>query len=252
MPKYFNRGFEIEDRIIAAINGKKLQELNNNLKFNIKRMFMDIDEQLPFYAEKCEPFGKPDIKITHNDEVHYVSVKSGRSIEFHAENVFKFVEFLKEHDIGEKTINALLHFHFGDGTTDGTGEKRMDYYDTMSMFKEEIQKANFALNRDKEIILETLDRVIFQGNNKNIPAADFIYMGDDNMGVLCSRGQIRKHVMRKSFTFYQTPHIGPMVVRPYARYANGDGKYPEKRFIICFDWTNLEKDFGYISERYDD
>ena len=252
MAKYFNRGFEIEDRIIAAIDGKTLQELKNNLRFSIKRMFNNIDEQKPFFAKKCEPFGKPDIEISHNGEKHYVSVKSGRSKEFHSENIQKFVGFLKEHDIGEKTIGALLHFHFGDGTTDGTGEKRMDYYDTMTAYKSEIEAANSSLNRDKQLILDMLDRVIFQGNYTELPAAEFIYKGDDEMGVLCSRNQIRKHVMRKSFTFYRTPHIGPMVVRPYARYATGDGKYPEKRFIICFDWLDLDSDMEYISERYND
>lgn len=252
MPKYFNRGFEIEDRMIAAINGKKLQDLNNNLKFTIKRMFTNIDEQKPFFAKKCEPFGKPDIEISHNDETHYVSIKSGRSKEFHSENVTKFVGFLKEHDIGEKTINAILHYHFGDGTTDGSREKRMDYYDAMSTFKAEIEAANISLNKNKGLILDMLDRVIFQGNYTDLPAADFVYKGDDEMGVLCSRNQIRKHAMRKSFTFYKTPHIGPMLIRPYARYVNGNGKYPEKRFIICFDWAELDRDMDYISERYGD
>lgn len=253
MFKTNNRGLQKEDHIINAIDGKKFNEIGNNLKFALKRIFFDcIDENGIFKAEKADPRGKPDIIIKHNGETHYLSVKSGAAKELHREDVFKFVDFLKEYQMDEDAINPILLFHFGDGTTDGTGQKRMDYSDTIHEYKNEIQESNRLLSQNKSLLEDFLERVMFQGNYKDLPGAEYIYFGDENYGTLCSKKQILTHVKRKYFGWYQSPHIGPVLMRPYARYINGDGKYPEKRSLICFEWVGLEKDMRYISERYDD
>lgn len=248
-----NPGFQKEDRIINAIDGKKFNEIGNNLKFALKRIFFNsINEEMPFFAEKADPRGKPDIILKHNGETHFISIKSGAAKEFHREDVFKFVGFLKECKMDENAINPILYFQFGDGTTDGTGEKRMDYSDTFHEYKDKISESNKILNSDKSFLEKFLERVIFKGNYVDLPAAEFVYFGDENYGTLCSKRQLLTYVKNKYFGWYQNPHIGPILMRPYARYVNGNGMHPEKRSIICFEWVGLEKDMRYISERYDD
>lgn len=253
MYKTNNRGLQKEERIIQAIDGKTFNEIGKNLRFALKRIFFDhIDENSPFLAEKADSRGKPDILIKHNGEMHYISVKSGTAKEFHKEDVFKFASFLEEHRVGKEAINAILHFQFGDGTLDGTGEKRLDYSDTFHTYKLEIEWANKVLNSDKKLLEDFMERTMFKGNYPELPAAEFVYFGDDEYGTLCSKKQFVTYAMRKYFGWYQNPHIGPITMRPYARYIMGNERYPEKRFYICFEWVGLEQDMRYISERFDD
>ena len=94
-------------------------------------------------------------------------------------------------------------------------------------------------------------RCLFKGTQEKNIEADFIYHGDVNYGVVCSKDQIFKHVDRRSWDYMDNLHIGPIQFRPHARYTNTEIKREEKRWKVDFWWARLPADLDYIAERYD-
>lgn len=251
MPQ-INSGLRNENEIINAFNGKGFRDLGNNLKVLAQHLFPDFDEESLFTAVKSDPRGKPDMTLTYKGQTRYVSLKGGADEQIHAEELSKFLAFLSGYGITEKTLNTLRLFQYGDGTLDGTGTKRLGYEELLPVISPKIKAANYELNLDKGMLLDLADRLLFQGNYKDLPPADAIYHGNIDYGASVSRTQIRKHLSRRSFSYYNSPHIGPFHPRPYARYLDFSDPYPEKRNIVNFKWIRFYADICYISGRYDD
>lgn len=250
--KQINKGLQSETTFINAFNGKTYPQLGNNLKVVARHLYSDVDDTSVFSAVKSDPRGKPDMTITYKEETHYVSLKSGADEIVHAEDIVKFLSFLNDHGVSQRTQDTLRLFQYGDGTLDGTGAKRLGYEELMPILAPKIREANIELECDKALLLDLADRLVFQGNYHDLPAADLIYHGTVDYGVSASITQIKKHLTRRSFSFYNSPHIGPFHPRPYARYLDFSDPYPEKRNIMNFKWMRLYSDIAYIGERYDD
>lgn len=246
-----NSGLVNEDELIKAIDGKRFDELGKNLQFNLKALFDGIDNDV-FHAEKTDPAGKPDIKLTYHGLEHFMSVKSGAAEHIHSEEIKKFILAIREKGISTKTQKTILKFQFGDGTLDGTGKIRMDYEHLYYKLKDEIALANIELNQNKDFVVDMILKFIFFGNNKNLQPADCIYFGEPDYGVLATPKQITKHLQRKSYSYLNNLHIGPVLFAPRARYVNFIERSPEQRYWVSFRWVQMERDLNYISRRYDD
>lgn len=79
----------------------------------------------PIYARKTAKGIKPDIIITINNFSKYVSIKKGSGNSVHQEPLSLFSQFLSNNHVSPEIINALKHFHYGDGTDNGTGRTRI-------------------------------------------------------------------------------------------------------------------------------
>lgn len=246
-----HKGIRNEQALIKAINGRTYDELSNNMKCLVDSIYEDIDPHSRFYAEKCDPRGKPDIMITLDSEVHFISVKTGQAEQVHMEDIKKFVLFLRERGISADTQKTILYFQYGDGTLDGTGAVRWSYEELLPRMSKLIEKANEELNKDKELVFAAMDRFVFKGNYKELPEADYIYHGSVNMGVICSKTQIIKHLKRRDFMYMKNLHIGPIQFRPYARFTDFKETHTEKRLVVAFKWVGMQADLDYITERYD-
>lgn len=245
-----NSGLQNEQDLISALDGKTYSMLGGNLRHAMKAVFPDFDETSLFTAEKSDPRGKPDIKISYRGTVHYVSVKSGADEQIHAEEIKKFMRFLSDNGMSEKSQETFLLFQYGDGTTDGTGKTRYNYEQLLPMLSDRVAEANEELNSDKDFLLRVADRLLWKGNFLELPGADYIYHGTPDFGIICSKRQVSTHLKRKNFSFYHSLHFGPILPRPYVRYIDFAGQYPEKRNIVCFKWVRLVSDIHYIGERY--
>lgn len=246
----YNKGNQNEEDLIKAIGGKEFEEFGNNLKNMLRIMFEDIDDSV-FTAEPCDPAGKPDIKVTYHGVSKYVSVKSGGAIQIHAEKIRHFILFLRSKGISKATQRTILLYQYGDGSMDGTGKDRLTYEEIIPKMRDEVNAANLELNKDKDFIAEFVHHIIFEGNSTSLPKADYIYFGTPEYGLLCSANQIDKHVRRKCYTYIKSPHIGPVIFGPRARYVNYNSVSEEQRDWVGFKWCRLEADMSYISDRYD-
>lgn len=247
---YNNNGTLAEQEFIKALDMQKFSDLNNNLKNFISIIFPQIDDSEVLHAEHCNPLGKPDIKVTFKGESHFVSLKSGTAEHVHNEQLTKFLKKIEMFHVPSFVMDTLKRFHYGDGTLDGTGDVRMSYEELFPTMISDIRVANDYLNESNDNIVNFVDTIVFKGNDESLPAADFLYHGNVNYGIMCSRKQVLKHLKRKNYDFMRNLHIGPIQFHPYARYVAGDGAHPFKRELVNFKWVNLIPDIDYIFNHY--
>lgn len=243
-------GLVVEKNIARSLNEKTYGNLSNNLKHLVKKLFPDVLDEDVITSDSYEDIFKADIYIECCGITKNVSIKTGRSEIVHNEILDKFCSYLKENGITDKTIETIRLFHYGDTTTDGTGKRRMNYNEIMTMYKERIAEANYELNTDREFVKNTVNRLVFDGASNEYTKADAIYVGDLEFGVIASKTQVEKHIKRKYYSYYNNLHIGPILLRPDCRYVDTEIRDERKRNRIVAYWPSLRSDVEYIANRY--
>ena len=240
-----NSGLTIERRIAKSYNEKYFKELNPFQKEILLKMYPQIQEK---DLIKCKGYyfskAKPDIQFIVNDEIKYVSIKSGRSDGMHIEEIKTFILFLRSLGVSIKTQKILLLYHYGDGTLNGTGKTRMLHNEIAFKYKELIEYATEEL-KTPEIIIPCLNRFMFTGTNLKRKSVDFIYFGDETYGILCSKNDLTNFVISRNYSHLKTMHIGPMTIQPYLRDVNRVSEHEYKRDMVQIKWhyllTDLQK-----------
>ena len=246
-----NIGIQNEENFVKAINNKTYDELSKHLQYFLHFLFPVIDTSKKFHCSMTTNYIKPDICISLESEMQYVSLKYGQSDVFHNENILTFIEFLRKNDISEESIKTYLLFHYGDGTTDGTGKNRYTAVELRFHYREELQKLNEELNKNKEFVKKFVDRAMFQGVNSLANRADYIYHGDPDYGIFLSRYQLLNRIETKNFSFMtECVHIGPLVLRPHARYSNKTVRNDQSRHIVEASYPKIVQAIMYIFPRY--
>ena len=249
MPTNLGNFKEVE--VIQSLNGKKVKELSNNLRNLMTPLYGFLDEEEIVQCYKIEDFIKPDFVTVYKGEKKYISMKSGRAESVHQESISNFIAFLRSQDISQRTLETILLYQYGDGTIDGTGKQRYEYNKLRLKLDARIQDANRELNRNKEFIMKVIERCMFVGTLANAIPIDCIYFGDYRYGVVATTNQIEKHIYRKNWNWMNNLHIGPLQLRPHARYVGKEIKNPESREKVECYWANFASDIDFISERYD-
>ncbi len=240
-----------EDEFVFALNNKRAGDLSHNLKHVLREMFGLFSEDEIVKCGLVDKFQKPDFYIEFHGIRKYVSLKSGRANVVAQEGLKQFLEYLRNWNLSVEGQKTLLLYHFGDGTMDGSGKKRLEYMDIMRILRSKIKSLNEEFNNNKEFVKDIIYRCLFKGTQEGNIEADYIYHGDINYGVVCSKEQIFKHIDRRDWAFMDNLHIGPIQFRPHARYSDKEIKNEESRWKIDFWWANLAADLDYIAERYD-
>ena len=246
-----NQGKLKEREVVDHLNSKRVSELPNNLRSFMRNLYGSLDEEEIITCEWIDDSIKPDFVITYKGIKKYISMKSGRAESVHQEKIKTFILFLREHGISKETQKTILLYHYGDGTLDGSGKERYDYNRLRVILNDRIERANQELNASKDFVWETISRCVLLGILENAIPIDGIYFGDYRFGVLATTAQIKKHMERKDWDWMQNLHIGPLQIRPHARYIGKEIKHPEAREKVECYWANLASDIDYISSRYD-
>src|SRR5574344_2713427 len=101
-------------------------------------------------------------------------------------------------------------------------------------------------------MIEIVMRCLFKGADENNIEADYMYDGNENYGVAVSQSQVLQYLRKKSFSYMENPHIGPLQYRPHARYVKKAIYNERRRQKIILHWANLSKDLEYIYDRFVD
>lgn len=245
-----NHGRLREDEMIIQLHGKQVKQLNQNLHYLLEELFGVVDDNEYLSCEPTEDHSKADFLITYKGITKGVSMKSASSLSMHNEPISSFVEFLRSLDISEQTITTLLQYQYGDGTVDGTGKSRMSIEELKYELADDIKDANYELNYSRERVAKIIDRLVFKGANPDLPAADCVYHGDFRYGTVITRTQVMKYLLSRSFHQYDNLHIGPLFIRPHARYIGVEIKNEVYRHRVDFNWVRLLSDMEYISKKY--
>lgn len=246
-----NTGNLKEMEIVNHLNNKKIKDLSNNLRSLVQALYGPLEENKKVKCELVEGFIKPDFVITYNGEKKYVSMKTGRAEVVHQENIKSFILFLRSLGVSAETQKTILFYQYGDGTLDGSGEQRFNYNRLRVLLEDRIDRANHELNNDIEIIRKVIDRCIITGTLENAIPIDGLYFGDVNYGEIMTVKQLKRHIDKKDWLWMKNLHIGPIQIRPHARYIGKEIKNPEAREKVECYWANLSADVSFISGRYD-
>lgn len=237
-------GFENEDELIEYLNSKKIKDLNSNMKDFIFFIFGNIDEENIIQATSGKSGQKPDMIITINNVIKRISIKKGTGNLVHQEKVDVFVEFLESINISNETINKLLKFHWGDGTSDGTGSQRISSSDYKQQFPEEIEMINKEFNKEKNI-KEFIYRFIMQGKSDDYDIVDALYYGNVNEGHWASKDEIIEYVVNNIFNL-NSIHFGPLTYQIWNRCLNFNPNTENRRRVMQVKWGSLLNDLLII------
>ena len=175
-----NNGLIIERNFKSVYNGKLFENLNDFQKKFILELFPNISKKDFIICKKYnKEFAKPDITISCNKLEKFISIKSGSSDGMHIKDIKSFILFLRNLGVSTETQKILLLYHYGDGTLDGTGKKRMLHNEIVFKYRNLIEFANKEL-ADTRIVLECLKRFVLQGTSEFMRQIDYIYYGDEN------------------------------------------------------------------------
>lgn len=247
---YNNYGLQNEVELENAINGKRFSELNENLQRMVTQLFGHLNDSDVLACRRTDNYIKPDIVVSCRGKDCYISVKCNHSKFMHTESIKSFVMFLRSLGISEETQKTLLLFQYGDGTMNGTGEIRMNRNQVYDWLAERITNANRELNNRLDFIEKVVNRVVFQGVDLVADSADYIYDGTVDYGIIVSKRQVRSYLKRGDWHFYDNIHIGPIMMRPHARYANRAIVSDERRNHIMCSWANFDQEMQFIAKHF--
>lgn len=248
-----NKGYFREDEMIHFLNNQKVSNLNKSQHELLRVLFGVVEPDEIIKCDYAIEYTKPDFVITYKEKNKYVSMKSGKSEVLHSEMISTLIPFLRSIGVSENTLRTILLYHFGDGTVNGTGKERYSIEKLNFWLADRIKQANKELNSNEEIINKFVDRIIFQGVKNDVPAADCIYHGNFEYGIAVNKKQILKYIKKKYVTwaFYDRLHIGPLFLRPHARYIGKEIKNEIRHMKMDVYWPKLSADLAYIDEHFD-
>lgn len=170
----------------------------------------------------------------------YISIKKGVKNSVHAEPISTFVNFLKECGMDYELVKKVLLYQYGDGTMNGTGEKRISSQEYYMKHSDDIEKINSFFNSDY-FITRAVNRFIIYGNNSDIPIDAIIYgVVDDYIWI--TREEIINIHLKHKYVSKTGLSIGGMFYQPMNRCLNYNMKYEKERHCIQLKWYHLSDD----------
>ena len=231
-------GFENEDRIIEALNGKIFESLTANLQELIKSSFLNYNGVI--VAVKQAGQNKSDLKITIGNESHTYSVKKGSGNSVHQEPIEQFIHFLElNYTISKDLENDIRFFIWGDGTFDGKGKKedRLDQNQLKKLHEPLLQRINIFFENIKDDLIQ---RFVFDGANTSIHSAEFIYFGTEKKGI-CIPAKNAFNLISKNKSTRAAISVGVLSFQAWNRAIKKDSKSEHKRGQIQLKLGSLER-----------
>ena len=238
-----NNGLKNETRFVEAINGKTFDELSPALRDLLTHANM-IERDVPYIANLCNRYSKPDITIWAGSRPLHLSIKSGTSDSIHFENVKSLVLFLRKIGISAETQKTFLLYYYGDGTMDGSGKRKMSFGETLSWLRARIEEANREIN-DPAFRNALLDRFLLKGREGRVIRADYLVYGTPESFIFVSREDLEKTFPFLLHKKGRGLRFGPMTFQPYLRKSYWS-KARKDNDHYQVKWHGMVFDFEYI------
>jgi hypothetical protein len=236
-------GFKNEDKIKDALNNKKFDELNSNLKDFIKFICPSVEKKDKLKCEKIAGNSKCDLQIIVKGKSYRVSVKKGAGNSVHQEPVETFIKYLKkELKANDDLCDDIRFFIWGDGTIDGTGKKedRLSSNEINKKYPRKVNNIKNFFEKNKEKLIE---RFLLTGVYQD--KINYIYYGDETSGLWASKEEFLNIILDTNSNKRAIVPIGKLSFQAWNRAIKGN-KSENKRGVIQLKWASLKKDLEYI------
>lgn len=237
-------GFKNENNLIFSLNGKKVKDLNDNLKNFMNFLFMNLNSNDTILVSAGNTGQKPDMIVNVNNNIKRISIKIGNGNSVHQENIDLFMRYLSSIGISKETQLELLKYHWADGTINGTGKNRISGSEYKKINKNKINLINKEINQHN-FLIQFVNRFLFQGKSSEYKTADAIYYGNSELGHWASKDEILKYILSNSFVS-KSIHFGPLNYQVWNRCLNFNPKTEARRNIMQIKWSSLLQDIIYI------
>lgn len=231
---------ENELSFVRYLHGKRVWELNPMFRSFIDDIFSFPNENLQIKCMKNRYKQKADIFIKIGTVFRGVSIKKGIKNSVHVERISDFIHFLIENKVSRDIVVSYLQYQYADGTTNGTGKKRL----SIEMYKQDhqvcIDKINEALNQE-DILNKAISRFVVRGRNSHYDISAILY-GEIDDFLWITKEDIQKLIFSKKNEYSSAVHFGPLTCQPKNRCLNYNPKYEKDRFLVQIKWYNLLDD----------
>ena len=223
-----NKGLENELEIVEVLDCKFYSQLSEFWQRRIKQLYRDVKDDDRIECYKCVYNQKADISIRIDYKKWNISIKSGYFVSVHSERISSFSGFLRSLGIEEDHIETLKLYHYGDGTTDGTGEERKPVNILKDELKERIIAFNEAVNK-KEILARIVLRFLCIGTPYQRSYVTHIYYGTKDYGEMIDAKTMIDYICSGYPSTTTAIHFGPFIY------------CPAYRGLVDFDRDNVKR-----------
>ena len=230
-------GYENEYEFVQYLNGKRIKELNPLFRELIDELFPMEGEDTVIKSWRNHNKQKTDVFIKVNSIMKGISIKKGKKNSFHVERISDFINFLIENKIDKEIVIEYLKYHYADGSTNGTGSRRLSVEEYKKVNQSKIDKINIAMNYEN-ILRNAIYRFVIKGKNSNYEI-DALICGEVNDFTWITKEDIIQIALSKKDNYSTAVHFGPMTIQPKNRCLNYNPKYEKDRYCIQVKWYNL-------------
>ena len=230
-------GLANEREFCRYLNRKKVKEVHPIFQDLLEALYGKLTGEEVIVTSVNYAKQKSDIYIRINNIIKGISIKKGVKNSVHIEKVSEFTKFLNTQDIPNDIINEILKYHYADGTTDGTGKKRISSKEYKEKHQDKLDLINSYFSQN-DIVKNAIDRFVLIGNNsdKSIDAIiygvleDFVWITKEEIIDIILK---HKDIKRTGLSF------GPLFYQPMARCLNYNPKLEYARHYIQIKWYHL-------------
>ncbi len=230
-------GKQNEIDFVKYINNKKVGELNLLVVDMIEELFNDVNSNDIAYSWLNEKPQKTDFFIKINNVIKRISLKFGDKNSVHVEPISEFINFLIVNNIERDIVIKYLKYHYADGSTNGSGKKRLSVVEYKNNYQTEIDEINDAFNNN-EFIKRVISRFVIKGRNDDNDIDALIYGSIDDFFYL-TKNDIYDIIFDRKNIYSSGVHIGPLFIQPQSRNLQGNPQFERCRFCVQVKWFNL-------------
>lgn len=238
------KGIKNELDFVLMINGKKLNNLPNNMQDLICTIFKDVKSDSKIICWKSKYFEKADIKIKIDSVIKGISIKSGNNSSIHQENINSLNPFLLKIGLDNYVINLLNNYLQG-----YVNNERVKASTYCEYHKEEMKSLENSFN-DYYIKTNLLLRFIFQGTEIHKYDCDAIILGTPVSFVWATKNEILEYLVNsgKETNSKSSIPIGRLTLKSYDRNLRGNQNKTNCQDDIQIKWINIKQDLEYITK----
>ena len=230
-------GFQNEIEFVKSINGKKYSDLNYQFQLFIEDLYKKFNINSKIKCYKNEELQKYDIVIEIDNIIKRISIKKGVKNSVHTEPISEFIHFCIENHMPRNLVVNFLKYHYADGTTNGTGNIRMNIEEYKKMYQQQIDEINKFVNSET-FLKKAIDRFVIKGRNSHYDIDAIIYGVPEDF-IWIKKQDIYNILLSKRNVYSTSIHFSSLTYQPLNRCINRNDKYEKDRFISQIKWYNL-------------
>lgn len=238
-------GFLNEHEIVDYINHcGEVDLLNPSLADMLYEIYdFDISGKV-ISATVCRGQIKPDISVSIEGQEKFISIKKGTGNSVHQEKIEIFEDFLVNIGVSNEIIDLVKYFHFGDGTTDGSGNNRYSISEIKSQCPNLLSQVNNSLNIES-ILRPLFEKILFVGNLDTSVRVDAIYHGNSEEGLWATSSEIIDYLLNSQGN-PNSLHFSKLTYQVWNRNLGFNPNTENRRYTMQVKWASMAKDFEII------